>query len=329
MAEAVYTAEKRVTLVKGWLTGGVDPADGSVECGDGTAYPLEVTIGQLAEIYYRVRDSIFSGAITETYNDGVNPASYITLGISGTPATNLVEYNAVNDGGGGSVNYFVQRGYSTEDVVGWGQYFGEPYTVTFDGDGSPSPPPSIDYYDANKERAVWIPDIDVGFNSSELKTGYSHNLVGGWYGGADFTYSGYRVYHDIDNGSGDLYVGDASLIFGNQIAWLDENGSGNPFDPLNKLYISLQFDIYGIIYTGEFWSTLISPSSIEFPMGVNLEIKLQTGDVITCPLYSNRFYPDPNYYYTGAIRVAATEWWPYAKGAPATPVWNTGTGAKL
>jgi hypothetical protein len=47
------------------VTGGTDPADGSVECGDGTDYPMLVTLDQLAEIMYRVRKAkITTGGFT-------------------------------------------------------------------------------------------------------------------------------------------------------------------------------------------------------------------------------------------------------------------------
>ena len=60
---AVSISEPRVKYVKGWhTTDGTDPGDGSaVECGEGTAYPLEVTVDQLAEIFYRVKDATWSG----------------------------------------------------------------------------------------------------------------------------------------------------------------------------------------------------------------------------------------------------------------------------
>jgi hypothetical protein len=66
---------KRVTFVKGWLTGGTDPADGSVEVGDGTPFPLIATgagvaqkLDRLAEVLYRVRESRWaSGSSTMNY----------------------------------------------------------------------------------------------------------------------------------------------------------------------------------------------------------------------------------------------------------------------
>ena len=61
MSAGIYTNDLRFAFVNGWLTGGTDPADGSVECGPGTAFPMEVTLDQVAEIFYRVKDAWFTG----------------------------------------------------------------------------------------------------------------------------------------------------------------------------------------------------------------------------------------------------------------------------
>lgn len=82
MSYAVFTGEYRFEWVKGWLTGGTDPMDGSVEVGDDTDYPLKVTLDELAEIFYRVKDGAISGS--STYGPfsmeitGTPPADYYT-----------------------------------------------------------------------------------------------------------------------------------------------------------------------------------------------------------------------------------------------------------
>jgi hypothetical protein len=317
MSKGVFTRMKRVEFVE----------KTSSEVGDGTAFPMEVTLDQLAEIMYRVRKSVVYGAITETYDNGIDPPSDITLGVAGTPAANQVEFTSVDDGFGYTVYWFVQRGYSTNDPIGWESYFGEPYAVN--SIFTAQIPEYEDCSDADDERAMWIPDSSsVGFNNSnDFKTGFSHYLAGTWNGGGDFTYSGYKAY--INLGGAVDYTAIANLTFGKQIAWIDENGSGNPYDPLNKIYISLEFNIQGEFYTGEFWSTRLEISVNEYPMNVPFEIELTTGDVISCPMYGNRSISDPDYTYSGSIRATATEWWPYAKDNPAVAVWDTDNGAKL
>ena len=70
-SDAVSITDPRVKFIKGWETGGTDPEDGSVECGDGTAYPLEVTVEQLEAIFHGVKDSkVTDGAFTHDASFG-------------------------------------------------------------------------------------------------------------------------------------------------------------------------------------------------------------------------------------------------------------------
>jgi len=87
----VSLCEPRVKFVKGWLTGGTDPADGSVECGDGTAYPIEVTPNQLQKIFYRVRDSEWTGGFFKQ-DDSFSSFELTTSSV--TPTAQLVQSEA-------------------------------------------------------------------------------------------------------------------------------------------------------------------------------------------------------------------------------------------
>lgn len=69
MGEAVFTNEYRVNFVSGQITNGT-PDAGFVACGDFTEYCMEVTLDQLAEILYRVKDAWFvSGSIAGENSD--------------------------------------------------------------------------------------------------------------------------------------------------------------------------------------------------------------------------------------------------------------------
>ena len=60
MGKNIHTIDSHVTYRKGELTTGT-PSKGKVACGPGTAYPVPATLDQIAEIFYRVRNTIISG----------------------------------------------------------------------------------------------------------------------------------------------------------------------------------------------------------------------------------------------------------------------------
>jgi hypothetical protein len=298
--------EQRFELVKGWLTGGTDPADGSVECGDGTHYPLEVTAAQLAEIFYRVKDSKLTGSVTETY-DGTSS----TLGFSGTPDTALVFGTTTTD-----YDWFSRRGYSTTDVTGYAGIFGSVYTVSGGSAGSGN------FYDVgDDERAMWLPSSTaVNFNGpSAHPTGFSHDVRALGYGILSPAPSWYHAYHDLD---GNLFGGGATLEFNGQVAWLDDNASGNPLDPLNRRFLGVRFVIGSSAYYTSFFDTLGGGASLAG--SAEFELELSNSVVLSCPLYTGVFSED--YTCSGSIRAVATKWWPY-KTTAGDPAWNTTTGA--
>lgn len=310
MSVGVFTRMKRVKFVSGWETGGTDPADGSVECGDGTAYPLEVTPAQLAEIFYRVKDSKLTGSVTETFDGTVN-----IIGFSGTPDAALVSGVIATDW-----DWFVQRGYSTDDVTGFSGMFGSVYTASGGYAGSGS------FYDvAADERAMWIPDsAAVDFNGpTHWRTGFSHLFNSTGTANMASMPSWYLAYHDLD---GYIFGASASLIFNGRVAWLDDNSSGNPFDPANRLFIGLEFTASDVAYAGLYQiSTNNAVVSNTLTTGSLFELELSNSVVLSCPFFCSS--NGSGITYSGNIRAVATEWWPYAKAGGA--VWNTGTGAKI
>jgi len=340
MSQGVYTRMKRFEFVKGWVTGGTDPADGSVECGDGTHFPLEATLDQIAEIYHRARDSYLTGSITTTYTSSSAPEllAITTTGFTGTPSTDLVESGVTSEG----ETTLSQRAYSTGstgDVAGFAQYFGSAYNVN-----------GQDFYDANSELAIH----SLPFNRFNPGTGLTQDFLTTFPEDAVRFHpitmpSFYSAYHEIYRNDGaaapesGIYIYEAYARFnyspisigGVQIAWIDDNESGNPLDPLNRKFINFSFAFrQNFIYGGAepSYSTFqgYDTSYDTSPTSVNFNIELSTS-TLSCPLYAgNRGYPAfDGITHSGGINLVVTKWWPYAKDSPAVPVWDADTGLKL
>lgn len=289
MSEGVFTRMKRLEFVEKL----------SSEVGDGTAWPLLVTQDQLAEILYRVKDSAFSGSVTETLG-GVT----VEFGFSGDPANALVAEDSAYD-----YLWFSRRGYSATDVDGFEGYFGEGYSVG-----------ETEYFDiADKEKGVWAPPVNEGFS---FRTGLTHEFTVFSEGGleSDPLPDHYLAYNKVDSS---ISPAQALLQISGEVAWVDVNGSGNPFDPENELYLALQLDMFGTLY----FSTSLSTNAVEagnsVATGVQFEIGLSTSD-LAIPIYFTT--GDGSASYSGAIRLDATEWWPYAKIGG--DVWDADTGIK-
>lgn len=310
---AASLVEPRVKFVPGYLGAGSPPA-GKVSCGDGTLYPMETTVDQIAEIYYRVKDSVFSGSMTETWDSTVN-----TVGFSGTPAAELVTGLDDTD-----ADWFCRRGYSAQYVTDCEEYFGAAYPVSAGDTGL-----SGDFYDVGlSELAMWLPSSSVvEFNGpSSWRTGFHHEFVASGSTPLSALPARYLAYHNID---GFLYGAMASLVFNGRIAWVDDNSSGNPLDPLNRRFLGMEFRATDVAYTGAYdIGTNAASVNNTLSTGVVFELALSNSVVISCPLYCQTNTGDETY--SGAIRVTATAWWPYDKtGVGADPAWNTLTGVKL
>jgi hypothetical protein len=228
-------------------------------------------------------------------------------------------------------------------------YFGDYYTYT-DGFGE-----YVKIREAIQERALWAarenpPDtFAVGFYDMEIPTYFL------WYfiyppqylnsGGSFRTGFSYAAQDPFSTGidgypygiSDYTFAGGSSayLDFSGQVAWVDVNNSGNPFDPANRIFIGLIFAQGNdpvIISTLNSTDIATSVYTSANPLGVNFELELAGGVVVSCPLYWFMSF-DPS---TGAsifsatnFRLKATKWWPYAKDSPAVPVWDTNTGLKI
>lgn len=310
MGEKIHTYDSRITFVDGWLTGGTDPADGSVECGDGTAYPLEVTVDQLAEIFYRVRDAWFtSGRMNIDFGSG----SEEWLSFYGSPITTQL-VNEENSG-----DNFSFRSYHTDGTLPThlSSYFGIKYTVR-----------ATDYYDvSDNELAMWLPYVSGeapafnGSGSNDFKCGFTHYSE---YVGITNTPSFYGIYNPYAV-STSYEPANITVEITGKVAFLDDNGSGDPMDSGNKLYLGVE--LKGGIQSADVFSTDSDYDTISSMMyaGVDMVFKLSNSSP-SCPIYhtdnGDSFPAGTNF------TLEAKKWWEYAD-SNGDPAFDSTTGAPI
>lgn len=382
---AVSITEPRVKFSRGWLTGGTDPADGSVECGDGTAYPLEVTIQQLYAIFYRVRDAkLTSGGFAEDipYNDPEQLSRH-TFSISNVaPPVNLADFQ-VDAFGAYSYSY---RGYCTllsndpptvpavdpmpDSVVN----FGTPYNVLFGSynttvkdafnenamweystryDGTffsfTFPPYTTDIpygcYDVSAGDSIYAPSpfpyfdltysatLPDTFGGGAFRTGFS--LLSESYYGAAAAYAttGTSTGYGADGDPADDYITSTgvSCAFNGRVAFIDTAGNGNPFDPLNQMFVGLEFDTIGFDGIWDLRATTNPTTPLhDFRPAeaiTTLEFNFGTSGIASafCNLYLFAYF-DPLDIVPFVFE--ASEWWEYAD-TNGDPAWDSLTGLPI
>jgi hypothetical protein len=321
------------------------------QVGDGTAWPMLVTLDQLAEIMYRVRDSRFvtgSADILLVAGDPPEDNHNISSFTFGAPPTALYEENSID---------FLIRGYCAsrqsfdpydddDPMDGYGEnYFTANYFVA-DLGGT-----KTKVREAVSEFALWAatedppgtfligqyeqhpPDpINVYFlmtpSDMRFRTGFSYFAQDG----------SYALFDGHPTGISDFFFSGGSTAYVNfsgEVAWVDVDGSGNPFSPGNDLYLGIIFaqgndPVIISTDTGELLGSAFATGYANSPLGVDFELELADDVVLSCPLYWGVTYDtgaSASVYAATNFRLKATAWWPYAK--PAGPVWNSATGAKL
>jgi hypothetical protein len=260
------------------------------EVGAGTAFPLKVTRPQLAELFYRVRDAKFSGSVTAQY-------AFTTLSLVADDTT-----APPSDFHSGTTSDVIcQRSY----VIG-------------------DPPVNLD-----DERKIWTAALEAPAPpfSTILPVNQTHLIITGATHYLESFYALPLDYHVRgDDGTGE-YTAAIELAFSGQVAWVDVNASGNPFDSANELWVGMGFQCY----TADLVAAIVDAYSLktgdsnEGESG-DLTIVLSSG-LLTCRLYASQFAFLTSAY--SDLTLTATEWWPYAKGSPATPVWDADSGALL
>ena len=348
--QGVFTPELRFQWVKGQVTSGT-PDEGFVACGDGTAFPMEVTRDQLAEIMYRVRDAkCVSGSVTvsEGFEEMPSFESTTAFNLGALPET-LLEARRESDSWISSV-----RGYCTSSPAE------TPYIPMEDYDNTVF---SSTYYfivddieyraarDALREYAMWAahddadgnfevaPTTELGFasysalNVSSFRTGFSYNastfiefgdsLPAGHYP--------YTTLFEVGAGTPEVpyYAAGVALEFDGKVAWIDDDERGDPLSGGNRIFLGARFAINSTKFAADhYFGTDTSTMSAYTAAGADVVLRLSgAGNEVRAPLYF-----DPSIYGAGydfAVEeisdwvFEATEWWPYAGE------WNPNTGERL
>jgi len=304
---------KRFEWVKGWLTGGTDPADGSVECGDGTAYPMEVTLDQLAEIFFRVKDAKFT-------------AGEISITAGGLPINLYASTDAPTQRVTEGIVETLKRGYYTPSV-----FVGA--TVSAFNDGYLQPEydagNSVYYREiGNKEIGMWlqgVQDVTLPYwnvtNFEWVNAFTSESFLS--YGSPSAPSPPYWFYSSEQT---DYFGGRHSVTFNGKVAVIRANATDDISAPTNRLFIGMEFYCYTEDVTFHIQARTL-PWAGELSVG-NYTIRLASGDV------SCLVYVDPDSYDPGSLVVTdfihtATEWWPYQANNPPADVWNPATGLPL
>lgn len=333
--EAVFTAEKRVTFVEKTLG----------EVGDYTDFPIEVTgatiadkLDKIAEIYYRSKIAQFT---ENTLISDTGISSGVTTG-SISPRV------MVGSTGTGGYDPTLMCGYWSIDDLGMPSsansldFLDAQYSASV-GSGLGSATTNVNFRDINeRESGIWLyPDTgenptwnkpmgsylgmgfyfytgsgtEMGLDDQDFKTAFS------WY--SISPNASYNVQPDIpvpyiqdDSFSPDIVYEELAVIvqFSGEIAWVGDS----LYHPDTQFFLGMRVD--GVFFSG--FGSFTSSNDIGAGSSGRYVMRLSSGD-LSCPLESSPAIA------VGDIVHEAVEWWPYAKGSPATPVWNTATGAKL
>jgi hypothetical protein len=312
MGIQINTIESRIRFVK----------KESADVGDGTDFPMLVTLDQLAEIMYRVRDAWFTAGSVVKNN---STTSISTTSIKGAPTAQLVNnIIAIGDIYGSlyGTSFTYARAYSASDTVSekFDSHFGEEYSYY-----------SENFRDCTSEIGIWYPDygrlyngsypygyLDVGF-----RCGFSHMVECFETSGFDPAPSDFYRITTIttDSGGGSSiqeYTSSLSVIFTGEVAYIGDS----PTSPTAQLYVGLNMGAEAGYY-GINTSSSIFGGIPAYDTGCKFVLVLAGGDSVSCKLYS----PD-TYDSVSDFVLQAQEWWPYAK-SDGTPAWSETTGLPL
>jgi hypothetical protein len=349
MPEGVFTRMKRVQFVKGWLTGGTDPADGSVECGDYTDFPIEVTgatvqdrFDKIAEVYYRVKYAQFTS--NELMSIGSGEGSTVTGVTTGLISPRIM---TASDGGAGFDSALMSGYWSLDDLglpsaVSAIPFLGDQYSVDmgswFNGGSGGNTSPVVFRDIINREAGLFLkpndgenPTWNKAMNSYLGISYFFYVGAGAEYGLDDQDFKTAFSHYSISPAGtltqptipipwiSQIYFGDTlyeqlimQVQFSGEIGWVGES----LYHPDTKLYLGMRLDGQNSYNN----STISSWNDAYSSIPSRYIMRLSTGD-ISCPLNA-----DVTDNYSGDLVHEAIEWFSYQDGDG--NVWNPMTGLR-
>jgi len=305
------------------------------DVGEDTEYPIEVTLDQIAELFYRVNDAWFTGgSISIATGD---PLVEPTFSASLTAPTDAPADRTAYSGS-------LTRGFTTRTIDGAATIstHNAAYLAAEYDAGSGLMCRDI----GDGERGIWmrgevnvtLPYWDFDSGNSETMNAFSCGFEGGGSIGLPDTFA-VTSFFDLDPPT---YVADAEAYvkFSGNVAVIREDPLHDICAPTNRYFVELDFFVkdasenFGIFEVAS-RSALLSGTGSKVqrnsgdPNFVQYVIRLSSGDV-SCPVFV--YYGDDTTYpyeYGEDFIHEAQYWWPYAKGSPAAPVWDADSGALL
>ena len=351
MAQGVYTRQKRFTFVEKTIG----------EVGDGKRHCLEVTgttrekADQLAEIYYRVNDArVTEGYLEGSFTDGGNTYYHKASFPNVAAPSEKYLYSSVASDTQHSRSYTASKFFTDPlepEPMAWSTRFTE--TEEFGN--------VLRFRFANIETALWengdgldvcIYDFEVYESIAQMLNGYSDGWVSTYVAIDEDFYkfrTGFSIWmlnvvgspaigngiqwtdHDDMSSYFDPPTSDSVFLFqiGQEVAWVDDDGSGNPLSAGNRIFVSLFF--YAAT-AGFFPMSICSdrPESGYDDTGYYFKLALQSGTP-KAKIYATLLGAPASVSFPDGLdfTITPTEWWPYAKDSPPVPVWDTATGLHL
>jgi hypothetical protein len=328
MAERVTSTELRFRFVEGWLTGGVDPEDGSVEVGDYTPFGMEVTGATIKDKFDKIAEAFYRASKAQFTSNTLSVSGAVSAGVT----TGTISPRVMYSSGGGLSDNYLMSGYWTFDQTPFDVYaaalpfLGEQYTEEYWDSGYAG---TGTFRDINGRESGML--LANGDGTEQPQWNRPEVFIDGGGVRTAFTWLSVSAAGTLDQPSIPIpWVTDDSMLpdviyetlelsvgFSGRIGVVYGGAVGELYHPDNRFFLemairgSTSFFLFAETYFTGYVAT-----------DATYTMKLSTGD-LSCKLTSTEAA------LAGNLDHEAVEWWPSAKNNPAAPVWNTATGAKL
>lgn len=333
--------EPRVKYITGWIT--ADPTDGSVECGDYTDFPVEVTgadiqtiFGKIHEVYYLAKFAQFTANALYDYAYG---------GPSGVTTGSVTPRVQKSSASGGLSDEALLNGHWTLDTVTYPCYAAAlPFLdASYSVDLTPLGIGAQDYRDiTTREAGMWLGEESgefpiwnrmmptlVGIGSFYTGVGTMSGLdeqgfrtAFSWY---SISPSGAVVpptlpipYISQDAGGIIYEIMEVLVEFDGRVAIVKADPDDSNFATTNRYFLGIRVRIAN---TAPSTATSGPIGGGQSATAARYVMRLSSGD-LTCPLASD--YGS----LAGDLVHEVTEWWPY-KTTAGVAAFNTATGAPI